>query len=84
MHVIQSFVQKDVKINMIWFMQKNSRKYCENVKWKKKLTVNSVAPGVAVEEVEAAAAAAFFLLCNFDEKILFGELNFFSSFSKKK
>ena len=46
--------------------------------------MNSVAPGVAVEEVEAAAAAAFFLLCNFDEKILFGELNFFSSFSKKK
>ena len=65
-------------------MQKNSRKYYENVKWKKKLTVNSVAPGVAVEEVEAAAAAAFFLLCNFDEKILFGELNFFSSFSKRK
>ena len=35
--------------------------------WNVLLTVNSVTTGV-VEEVEAEAAAAFFLLCNLTEK----------------
>ena len=40
--------------------------------WNVLLTVNSVTTGV-VEEVEAEAAAAFFLLCNLTEKkFMFG------------